>query len=119
MTVALPEILSDPQYKDQWTLDGWKPIAKPGAPQALKTELRRWAREIEAEERNLRRSLEPLPEAQSPVLPSYAHICPVCGKYTFEKYNSFEICPVCGWMDDVVQEKGPGLHRRSQRHERE
>jgi hypothetical protein len=32
-----------------------------------------------------------------------AHKCPVCGKYTFEDDNSFDICDVCSWCDDGVQ----------------
>lgn len=35
------------------------------------------------------------------------HVCPVCGKHIFEDFNSFEECPVYGWMDDAVQEKYP------------
>ena len=31
------------------------------------------------------------------------HPCPVCEKYIFEEYGSFDICPVCGWEDDNVQ----------------
>lgn len=29
--------------------------------------------------------------------------CPVCGKYEFKEYASFNFCPVCGWADDPYQ----------------
>lgn len=35
------------------------------------------------------------------------HNCPVCGKYVFEEYNSLEICDVCLWQDDAIQENDP------------
>lgn len=31
------------------------------------------------------------------------HVCPVCGKYIFEHKASYDICDVCGWEDDEVQ----------------
>lgn len=31
------------------------------------------------------------------------HLCPCCGKCWFESYNSLEICDVCYWQDDAVQ----------------
>lgn len=36
MINALPEILTDERYKDTWEWDGWKPKAKPDAPQEVK-----------------------------------------------------------------------------------
>lgn len=30
---------------------------------------------------------------------------PVCGKYKFKE--QFEDCPVCGWVNDLVQAKYP------------
>lgn len=35
------------------------------------------------------------------------HKCPVCNKYTFEEWNSFDICEVCGWQDNAVQQNNP------------
>lgn len=35
------------------------------------------------------------------------HLCPVCGKFQFEKRLSFEICEVCGWQDDLLDEDDP------------
>lgn len=35
------------------------------------------------------------------------HSCPVCGQYEFEQVNSWDFCPVCGWMDDIMYEKDP------------
>ena len=34
-------------------------------------------------------------------------VCPVCGKYHFEEKDAFEECPVCGWVDDLVQRINP------------
>ena len=34
-----------------------------------------------------------------------SHICPVCGKFMFPFFSSSDECPICGWMDDPVQEK--------------
>lgn len=35
------------------------------------------------------------------------HLCPVCGKYEFEKRLSFDICEECGWQDDLLDEDNP------------
>ena len=29
--------------------------------------------------------------------------CPICGKYEFEEYDDFDICPVCNWENDGLQ----------------
>ncbi len=34
-------------------------------------------------------------------------ICPVCGNHTFEEDDNFETCPMCGWVDDLVQRDNP------------
>lgn len=35
------------------------------------------------------------------------HLCPVCGKYEFDEYGSYDVCDVCGWEDDPVQMDDP------------
>ena len=35
------------------------------------------------------------------------HKCPVCGKYEFEMHNDFDICEVCHWENDGIQELNP------------
>ena len=29
--------------------------------------------------------------------------CVVCGKYEFEEYDDYDICPVCNWENDNLQ----------------
>lgn len=33
------------------------------------------------------------------------HFCPVCEKHFFTKLD--EECPICGWINDVIQELHP------------
>ena len=33
--------------------------------------------------------------------------CPVCGKFDFESVNDHDICPECGWENDVIQFEDP------------
>ena len=33
--------------------------------------------------------------------------CPVCGKYEFLEWNSYDVCPECGWEDYSEQENYP------------
>jgi hypothetical protein len=35
--------------------------------------------------------------------------CPCCEQYTYTEPGGWEICDICGWEDDPVQEKHPGL----------
>ena len=37
------------------------------------------------------------------------HICPVCGKYEFQEYDSFEFCPIGKWHDDALLTKEPDM----------
>ncbi len=37
------------------------------------------------------------------------HPCPVCEQVIFEEGGSYDICEVCGWEDDPVQEAEPEL----------
>ena len=39
--------------------------------------------------------------------PIEPHQCPVCGMYSFKDKNSFDACPVCGWIDDGLMEDEP------------
>lgn len=32
------------------------------------------------------------------------HKCPICGDFIFKNTNSYDICPVCGWIDDGTDE---------------
>ena len=38
---------------------------------------------------------------------TFVSLCPVCGEYTFT--GTGDICPVCGWEHDKVQEKDPSF----------
>ena len=35
------------------------------------------------------------------------HPCPVGGRTVFREYDSYEICPFCGWEDNAFQEAHP------------
>lgn len=63
-------------------------------------EYRQWYREKLAENPKYDFSDE-----QSP--PKEQHLCPVCGKHVFRERDSFDICPLCGWMDDGLMEEEP------------
>lgn len=36
-------------------------------------------------------------------------MCACCGEKTLPANSAFEICPVCGWQDDDVQNDDPDL----------
>jgi hypothetical protein len=33
--------------------------------------------------------------------------CPVCGQYEFARQDDYDVCEVCGWENDGLQEKQP------------
>ena len=33
--------------------------------------------------------------------------CPICGKYEFETDGDFDICPICMWENDGLQNHNP------------
>lgn len=38
----------------------------------------------------------------------HAYTCPCCGYKVFDEApGSYDICPICGWEDDLVQLKAP------------
>ena len=44
------------------------------------------------------------------------HMCPVCGQHEFPYWDSFLVCPVCGWMDDGIQKEMPNWDGCANRH---
>ena len=48
--LALPFILYDDKYKDQWEFDGWKPVAKETADSKVKDAIAEWLEEIQEDE---------------------------------------------------------------------
>lgn len=47
--LALPGILHEDKYKNTWEWDGWKPKAKPDAPQEVKDAIDEWLAEEETD----------------------------------------------------------------------
>lgn len=35
------------------------------------------------------------------------HKCPVCGKTEFRDQDSYDVCPVCDWIDNLYQRENP------------
>ena len=50
MIFALPEILTDKKYKGTWEWDGWKPKAKPDAPQEVKDAIEEMLSDVDEDE---------------------------------------------------------------------
>lgn len=38
---------------------------------------------------------------------SSEHLCPCCEQSEFSEEGSYEICPVCSWEDDPIQNAVP------------
>lgn len=36
-----------------------------------------------------------------------AFLCPVCGKYFFDRFGDDDVCEVCGWENDPIQYDNP------------
>lgn len=36
-------------------------------------------------------------------------MCKCCGKYELDKDSLYQVCPICGWESDPVQEDNPDL----------
>lgn len=53
MINGLPEILMDEKYKDTWEWDGWKPKAKPDAPQEVKDAIEEMLSDMDTDESSL------------------------------------------------------------------
>ncbi len=34
-------------------------------------------------------------------------VCPVCGQHTFRTNCTDELCPVCSWGNDIIQNEDP------------
>lgn len=34
-------------------------------------------------------------------------LCPICGDYRFQEHDDFDICPICGWENDGLQNDNP------------
>lgn len=45
--VSLPAILTDKKYENTWEWDGWKPKAKPNAPQVVKDAIAEWLADVD------------------------------------------------------------------------
>lgn len=49
--------------------------------------------------------------------------CACCGEYTIPAGTEYQICPICGWIDDPNQNKNPeemnGMNNRSLKQARE
>lgn len=35
--------------------------------------------------------------------------CACCGEFSLPMESAFEICPICGWQEDDIQEEDPTL----------
>ena len=42
-------------------------------------------------------------------------MCKCCGKHELNKNSLFEVCPICGWESDPVQEDNPNMEGGSKR----
>jgi hypothetical protein len=50
--------------------------------------------------------------------PGNAYRCPVCGSKTLHGRGQFELCPVCYWEDDGMDQSNPKLEQARENYQK-